>query len=261
MRILVLSDLHPEVWGERVLQFDMLVSSPDLVVLAGDIHTAGRAPAWAAQAFSKVPVLYIAGNHEFYGDTIEGADEVIRAKCEDVRNVRYLNCDEFTYDGVRFLGCTLWTDFGLFNPNRIRSAMLDARASLNDYQRIRVASAGHRRLHPQDTARIHASHRAWLDNKLAEPFFGHTVVLTHMAPSFRSVAQKYASDPVSAAFASNLDNMVERANVWIQGHTYTSVDYCIKRCRLVANPLGYLMRTGRAENESFDPNFVVSLDC
>lgn len=260
MRLLVLSDLHLEVWREHAPRIDTSVSRPDVVILAGDIHTKGRGPAWAAETFPGLPVLYIAGNHEFYGDTLEEAGEAIRKECERFPNVYYLDCGKYVQDGVRFLGATLWTDFALFDATRTRSAMLDARAVMNDYQRIRVASAGYRKLHPQDTARMHFAHRQWLDRKLSEPFKGQTVVLSHMAPSMRSVAPQYASDPVSAAFASNLDHMMEKADLWVHGHTHTSFDYRVGRCRVVANPLGYMMRGGGAENEDFDSNFVVQLE-
>ncbi|MGJ9418335.1 hypothetical protein ACHAC9_11290 [Massilia sp. CMS3.1] len=76
----------------------------------------------------------------------------------------------------------------------------------------------------------------------------------------RSVAPEYAADPVSAAFASNLDEMVVKADVWVHGHTHSSFDYEVGECRVVANPLGYLMRNGGAENEEFDPNFIVQLE-
>ena len=46
MRLLVLSDLHLEVWKDFAPRFDTAASQPDVVVLAGDIHTKARAPAW-----------------------------------------------------------------------------------------------------------------------------------------------------------------------------------------------------------------------
>jgi hypothetical protein len=80
-----------------------------------------------------------------------------------------------------------------------------------------------------------------------------------MSPSFESVAPQYASDLTSAAYASNLDHLVERADVWIHGHMHNSFDYRIGKCRVVCNPLGYRDRSGAAENEHFDPNFIVEV--
>lgn len=260
MRLLVLSDLHLEVWRDHLPRIDASISRPDVVILAGDIHTNFRAAYWAAESFPGLPVVYVAGNHEFYGEAIEKAGEEIAQECARHPNMHYLDCGEYIYGGTRFLGATLWTDFALFSPDRKWSSMLDARIVMNDYQRIRVANAGNRKLHPQDTARLHAAQRAWLQEKLDEPFPGRTVVVTHMAPSMRSVAPKYAADPVSAAFASNLDDLIVKANVWVHGHTHTSFNYEVEGCRVVANPLGYLMRNGCAENEDFDPNFIVQLE-
>lgn len=259
MRLLILSDLHLEVWREHVPRIDVSVSRPDVVILAGDIHTRSRGPSWASQNFQGVPVLYVAGNHEFYGEAIEKIGDAIREQCNIFPNVHYLDCKEFLQPGVRFLGLTLWTDFSLFGADRKENAMTEASTVMNDYQRIRVAEARYRKLRPQDTARLHNDQKEWLEVKLNEPFAGRTVVVSHMAPSMRSVAAGYATDPVSAAFASNLDDLVAKTDLWIHGHTHTSFDYQLGRCRVVANPLGYMTRGGGAENANFDPNFVVEL--
>lgn len=261
MRLLVLSDLHLEVWRDFAPKFDTKLSRPDVVVLAGDIHTKARAPAWAAQTFPHTPVLYVSGNHEFYGEALDEMDDAIRAECEKYSNVHYLDCEEYLLQGVRFLGVTLWTDFCLFGSDIKPYVMVDVGNAMNDYQRIRVASAGYRKLRPPDTAQLHASQKAWLERKLDEPFPGPTVVITHMAPSRRSVAPEYASDPVSSAFASNLDELLRPATLWIHGHTHTSFDYLVGQCRVVANPLGYIMKGGHAENDDFDPNLIVELTC
>jgi predicted phosphodiesterase len=260
MRLLISSDLHLEVWRERAPGFDTLTSKPDVVILAGDIHTRSRAPAWAAKTFPSIPVLYIAGNHEFYGEAIERAGESIHRECKMYPNVHYLDCSELFINGIRFLGATLWTDFSLFGLHRKLNSMAEARLILNDYRRIKVELEGYRKLHPLDTAVFHAKQKNWLEQKLGEAFSGCTVVITHMAPSIRSIPSEYAADLVSAAFASNLDHLVAKADVWVHGHTHSSFDYYIGKCRVVANPLGYLMRNGMPENVGFDKNFIVDLN-
>lgn len=259
MRLLVLSDLHLEIWRDFAPKFNITASKPDIVVLAGDIHTKARAPAWAASVFPDLPVIYVSGNHEFYGGTLDTASDAIRKACEPYSNIHYLDCDEFVAHGVRFLGVTLWTDFELFGSERRLGAMVDSETVMNDYKQIRVASAGYRKARPLDTARLHAMHRSWLDRKLNDPFNGLTVIITHMAPSLKSVAPEYLADPVSAAFASNVEDLAMKANLWIHGHTHTSFDYFLGRCRVVANPLGYMKRGGQAENADFDSDFVVDL--
>lgn len=260
MRLLILSDLHLEVWRDFAPKFGEKAGRPDAVILAGDIHTKARAPGWAAQAFPGIPILYVSGNHEYYGETVDDFGAAIRAECDKFMHVHYLDCDERVLMGVRFLGVTLWTDFLLFGADRQRDVMLDSSYAINDYQRIRVASDGYRKLKPQDTARLHAEQRSWLQSKLHEPFSGPTVVITHMAPSKCSVAPEYASDPVSAAFASDLDDVVRTATLWVHGHTHTSFDYVVGQCRVVANPLGYMLRGGQAENSNFDPDFIIELN-
>ena len=260
MRLLVLSDLHLELWGERAPRFEVCASKPDIVILAGDIHSRARAPAWAAESFPGLPVIYIAGNHEYYGEAIEKAGDEIVHECDLHEHIHYLDCDEHILGGIRFLGATLWTDFSLFGPDCKPRVMSLSQGQMNDYQRIKVAAKGYKKLQPQDTAQLHSKHKAWLGSKLDQPFAGHTVVVTHMAPSMRSITPEHAEDPVSGAFASNLDDLVSKADVWIHGHTHASFDYQIKQCRVVANPMGYRMRNGRPENDDFDPNFVIQLD-
>lgn len=260
MRMLILSDLHIEVWRDHLPTIDASVSKPDVVILAGDIHTRSRAPDWAAKAFPDHPVLYVAGNHEFYGESIEGAGAAIRHKCKLNANIHYMDCDEYVIQGVRFLGVTLWTDFSLLGKNRTSSAMSEAQRSLNDYQRIKVAATGYQKLHPQDTAGLHVRQKKWLEEKLAEPFPGPTVVVTHMAPSVKSISREYADELISSAFASNLDSLVGKADFWIHGHTHSSFDYHLGACRVIANPLGYMLRCGSPENENFNPNFFVDLN-
>lgn len=259
MRLLILSDLHLDSWRDHAPRIDTSVSKPDIVVLAGDIHTKARGPAWAAETFAKIPVLYVAGNHEFYGGAIDEVGDSIRQECAYYENVHYLDCDQYTFADVRFLGATLWTDFALCSSDHMLSMMLNAHTVMHDYRSIKVAAAGYRKLHPEDTAQLHAAHKGWLERKLAEPFAGSTVVVSHMAPSIRSIDAKDVKKLISAAYASNLDSVVANADIWIHGHLHKSLDYKLGRCRVVANPRGYRSEGGHPENKQFDPEFIVEL--
>lgn len=259
MRLLILSDLHHELWKSYAPRIDPSLSRPDAVILAGDINTGTNAVEWAAQTFSGIPVLYVHGNHEAYGRNLEDVQEEIEAAATLTENVHFLNCGEYRVGNVRFLGATLWTDFRLFGEDGRQAAMRAAEAVMLDYKRISVTSKEYRKLRAADTIQFHAMHRSWLTHKLGEPFNGKTVIITHMAPSMRSIAERYASDPVSAAYASRLDDLASQADVWVHGHMHDSFDYQIGKCRVVCNPCGYMTRGGGIENGRFDTNFIFEL--
>ena len=259
MRLLLLSDLHHEFWREKAPTIDPSVSRPDIVLLAGDISTGARAVPWAAETFAGIPVLYVHGNHESYGRNLDDTEEEIAATCKLTSNVKFLNCGQYIAGPVRFLGATLWTDFRLFGDDTRTDAMLAAEAVMNDYSHIRLAKQGYRKLRAEDTAAYHALHTSWLEKKLDEPFEGKTVIISHMAPSMQSVTDRFANDLASAAYASRLDALAQKADLWVHGHMHDSLDYSLGRCRVVANPCGYRKRDGGPENENFDPNLVVEL--
>lgn len=129
-----------------------------------------------------------------------------------------------------------WTDFRLFGGEARAASMREAEAVMTDYKRIRLSEKGYRKLRSADTARFHSLQKSWLTKMLEEPFAGSTVVITHMAPSLRSVAERFSLDLTSASYASQLESMVEKADLWIHGHVHDSFDYYIGACRGVCNP-------------------------
>lgn len=268
MRLLVLSDLHVEVAPFAPPAFES-----DVVVLAGDIHNGARAPAWARECFPRHPIVQIAGNHEFYDHEYGAALEAIRAAARQ-SGVHFLENDEVVIDGVRFLGCTLWTDYRVFEaPGREPS--MDARQAIEatrrmnpDHHAIRVGAEG-RAFAAADSVRLHEVSRDWLTASLARPFHGPTVVVTHHLPSWRSVHPAFARWASNAAFVSNVDPLLERSDYWIHGHTHASFRYRAGRSELACNPRGYPVAAPAGaprtpvepvfENPAFDPAFVLDV--
>jgi len=272
MRILVLSDLHLELWRNAPRQAEELLQGlqtnvdacrPDLVILAGDIDVGDRAVAWAHQSFPALPVIYVHGNHEGYGQKIDTLKSKLTTACTETGHIHFLDRRALVVDGVRFLGATLWTDFQLLGPDSIHGAMQSAAIGLNDYRKIRIARGGYRKIRPLDVAQWHWEDRIWLQERLDEPFDGLTVVVTHMAPSSRSIPERYTGQLLSAAFASELDSLVSKADLWVHGHIHDSMDYRLGKARVVCNPLGYPLRdpdgTWFRENATYDPNLIVEV--
>ncbi|MCB5188869.1 metallophosphoesterase [Methylobacillus caricis] len=257
MRLLILSDLHRELWLDSGPQIGTHSSDVDVVILAGDIDSGDKAVKWAQKTFQNTPVIYIAGNHEFYGHCIQDIEAKISSAASATSNVRFLNCSEMLLDGYRFLGATLWTDYELFSVDLKQKAMSMAKDILADYRYIKRSSLTKEFITPEDTIVLHQRHVQWLEERLLQPFDGKTIVVTHMGPSIKSITKTYINDPVSAGFASDLEFLVKQADLWVHGHIHESVDYMIQGCRVLTNPCGYRTRGGAPENWEFDPNLVV----
>ena len=251
MKIRVLSDLHLEF-----LDWIPPLAHADVVVLAGDIHLGARGMEWARREFPVTPILYVPGNHEFYGGQFQNVMTLLREAAERL-GIRMLDEDEFILDDTRFLGATLWTDFALngSEPAELKRAMLNARFGMNDYRVIRYGEMG--QLRPQHTRDIHLRQASWLTEKLHEPFVGSTVVITHHLPHRGSINLKYENDSLNPCFSSDLSRLVkEPVSLWIHGHTHDSCDYVANGTRVVCNPRGYLPME---PNTAFDPTLVVEV--
>lgn len=248
MRLRVFSDLHLEF-----RPFEPPPVDADVVALAGDVHTGVSGVEWAAKAFAGTPVLYVLGNHEFYRQSIPKLIGEVRETAAGT-NVHLLENDAITLHGVRFLGCTLWTDFELFGHARLFGS--DAEESMDDYRLIRV-SPEHRRLRVTDTIERHQQSRLWLAEQLGAAEGSPAVVITHHAPSRRSVALRFARSPLSPAFASPMDEFVKnsRAALWIHGHTHDHFDYVVGTTRVICNPRGY-----PGERTGFNPTMTVDVE-
>lgn len=273
MKIHILSDIHLEFSDFRPPHTDA-----DVVILAGDIGKHTHGIDWAIRTFWGLPpwdrisgnggkiLLYVLGNHEAYYAELHGVRREIAKKAELARSqgakVWFLDNQSIELDGVRFCGCTLWTDYQLFGqgPERER-AMRRAEQGLNDHQLIRCTPSG--RFTPAQALSLHNESVEWLTRELDTPYAGKTIVITHHLPSMLSVAERFKEDSLSPAFASNLDALVERADCWVHGHTHENMDYQLGRCRVICNPRGYVVsRYDRSsvENPDFDPGLVVDTD-
>jgi hypothetical protein len=273
MKLWVMSDLHLECAALDLPD----PGAFDVAVLAGDIAGPGTAvPGWVRSTpvlRRAKAVVWVCGNHEYYDALLPQRAQAMRAaaKAVDVPPLHLLDGDFAVVDGVRFVGCTLWTDFALRidTPQGARAdperAIGVARSRMADYRAIAWPDGDdplrRRRLRPEDTMRVHAEQRRWLQLELQRPFDGPTVVVTHHAPHRGSLAPRYAADWISAAYVSELpDAVFDTPVLWVHGHTHCSRDHVVGRCRVVCNPRGYAL-AGRAlpENAAFDPALVIDI--
>lgn len=261
MKIQIASDLHLDLLEDRFPGYRILEpADADVLVIAGDIHRATRAIAIFADW--PVPVIYVHGNHELYHEQADEAIESLRAASAG-SNVHFLERDACVLNGVRFLGCCLWTDYRLY-PDNVAAAMQKCEQTLLDHRVIHTRQG---LFTPQEALRLHRRARDWLEAQLREDVIGPTVVVTHHAPHPKSIHPRYAGSLINAGFASDLTPLVEQADVWIHGHMHDSFDYAVAGARVVANPRGYARNRLAApspealewENRAFDPKLVVEI--
>jgi predicted phosphodiesterase len=245
-----MSDLHLEFLHFTPQQIDS-----DVVVLAGDIHSKHHGFEWARVTFPASQIVYVLGNHEYYHGEYESVLQRSRLEASKF-DVHLLECDEVVIGRVRFLGTTLWTDFEIdqTSPGIPSFPMWYADRNMSDFRLITYVD---RRLRAELTRDIHFRSRSWLHERLAQPFSGETVVVTHHLPHRRSIHPRYAGNPLNPAFASHMRDLVcPPVDLWVHGHTHESCDYLIDGTRVICNPRGY----GPGEiNPAFNAQVIVDL--
>ncbi|QLG88046.1 metallophosphoesterase [Chitinibacter bivalviorum] len=252
MKLWIMSDLHVDVYGYQVVP-----TEADLVILAGDIGEGFRGLNWANEQLGDLPVVYVPGNHEYYGFKLDQLNAEFEQFSQPTLQV--LQRQSIVIGDIRFLGCTLWTDFTLFGAEQQNMSMILAKQYMADFSHIFYPHAGEASLfNPVDSTLIHQQDRAWLESELAKPFAGKTAVITHHGPHSGSLHPRYAEDLVSAGFLSDLTPLMGLAELWIHGHTHHSFDYHVNGTRVVCNPRGYASKN-KVENLQFDPSLVIEL--
>ena len=280
MRMHVVSDLHVDIDGNAMAPLPDV--GADVILCAGDARAPGTMALRQLRSMfeqTSAPILYVPGNHDFYSEGSRKAPLKLKTTWErqltemprvaGEEGIHLLADSAIEIDGVRFLGGTLWTDMTA-RPvyMSITDAMRSARR-MNDYRLIkREPGRSKDVLRPTDTIAAHRKTVAFLTERLATPFDGNTVVVTHHAPSHRSLHG--GDDPELANFfddldwcyATDLEHLMQGAGapaLWLHGHIHSNRDYVVGNTRIVANPRGY-PDYGRRENPHFDPGLVVEIE-
>ena len=136
VRLHVVSDLHVEFAA-----FELPTVDADVVVLAGDVGQGTTGIRLARRWAGGRPVLFVAGNHEYYRHALPALTDQMRAEAA-ASPVQVLENDEVVLEGVRFLGCTLWSDFMAAGPDELERSMEVCGRLINDYEVITWSEEG-----------------------------------------------------------------------------------------------------------------------
>lgn len=252
MELKVLSDLHLEHFVACQV-FDP--GSADVLVLAGDILCAKhlKRSGYLSEVYRNFldrcaanyeHVIYVLGNHEFWGYNYEGTFRTIQSCLP--KNFELLNNGSVKIGPYKFIGSTLWTNFLNGNPLEV----FDAQNTMHDYTSIRIGS-NYRKFMATDSLRIHRESIEYIESELSDD---PTILVSHHAPSFQSCDPAYGH---SSAFCSSLEDLILRNSAikyWFHGHLHNRSDYNVGDCRIVCNPVGY-----SGHDSSYDPGLVISI--
>lgn len=241
----------------------------DVIILAGDIGEWVNGIEWARNRFEHQEIIYVAGNHEYYESDLAIIDE-LRAKAKEL-GIHFLENDSVIINNVRFLGCTLWTNFDCYSSEEINRAW----PTMNDYKYISCRSWWANEQNQEDALQLmrpdsifgfdpeyfsptvayllHKQSLEWLQQQLDQHYDGQTVVVTHHAPTMRSTT--------NAAYGSNLEGFIEmnsgKIDLWCHGHIHKTLDYEVSGVRIICNARGY--PTPRGLSATFDEKMLICL--
>ncbi len=250
MRIRVLSDLH--------LEFAPLALSEveaDVLVLAGDIAPGTAGLNWARDNCFSLPVVYVAGNHEFYGGEYHETLSQLRTALPE-NNIYFLENEAVEIGGLHFLGCTLWTDFNLYHEANFHAKC--AHRGISDFSSITLRQDdSERSLRPKDVRNFFRHSKDWLRSRLADSDPANTVVVTHSAPAWGSLANCFAGNSLTPNFVVDMEPLIKQfqPRLWVHGHTHFSFDYRIGRTQVISNPRGF----AEENKTNFNPALVVEI--
>ena len=172
-------------------------------------------------------VVYIPGNHEYYHGDFNKGDDILRDYFSDFPNINFINGELVEIDGIKIIGCTLWTEIDPVTEAHIGRFF-------SDYMAIK---SGSEFLTPAQTMFVHRNHKRFIEENADE----NSIVVTHHCPSYRSVHEKFINDECNPFFYNNMDNLIMKLQpkLWVHGHTHCSMNYKIGKTRVICNPKGY----------------------
>lgn len=249
MKLHILSDLHIDSYTRRGYPLKQIpATDADVIMIAGDTSNGDGGMKWLSEEAKRLnkPMITIAGNHEYFGQDVFSFDDTLAQydnfSEQTQTGLRVLQCQSIDLnlagEDIRILGCTMWTDY---QYNADENTMDESKKFMRDYREIEASGT---MFSPEASIKLHAQHRAWLQQALLDAHQQNkkVVVMTHHSASPLSIAPKYADFPSNAAFITDFSEWMQQPwspVLWVHGHTHEAFDYQIGNTRVVVNPRAY----------------------
>lgn len=251
------SDLHLE-FGPLTINN---TENADCLILAGDVVEAIELTVKSELSYTHIDdffknisdqfetVVWVAGNHEFYGSSMQRAPKIIKNYLEqhNIGNIKFLQNETIVVKGVPIHCGTLWTNM----RNLDQLVMYQATVDMNDYSKIQnQVGEIDVLLRPVHTVQEHQRTMQFLDSAIKEK----CIVVTHHAPLYACL--QYSNGNFGYYYASNLENFIldhPQIEYWIHGHLHTRKDIDILDTKVTSNCRGYKGYESMAN--SFQPKY------
>lgn len=258
MKIQIISDVHLE-FRTRFNPKPVIQKNADYIVFAGDIVTSPEA---AYEYFSEVrkqtkaSIIYVLGNHEFYGNQLPDVIDLYDRALDDIEDAYMIDKSSifFANHNVRFVGSTGWTSY------RNGEDQHACEMFMNDFRAIKaIDDFGQQRfIEPLQLRAEHTKCKEFFEKALIQQSGVYTIAVSHHAPTPKSIAPKYRTSNINGAFYEDLRDMIHRhkPHMWIHGHTHNMCTYTVGKTEIVCNPMGYPFE----EANGFMDGMMIKLD-
>lgn len=146
-------------------------------------------------------------------------------------------------ENVILIGSTMWTDIPIEIANEVER-------KINDYHQIKNFNVPYQN-------ELHQQAKKFIDSQLSRPRNNcTTIVATHHAPVENlTISERWRGTPLNPVFAVNVEDLVQKADYWIFGHTHYTTEFEIGDCKVMSNCKGY----GRETDDKFTPNRIIEI--
>ncbi len=242
MKIKLFSDIHIEFGNAHMIDDLFSNINVDAFIVPGDLANQEMIVKVLHEIdkMVQVPVIFVPGNHEYYGSQKSYVDHLL--KNEKFDHIKILIEDVFEYKDIVFLGSTGWWDnITLYHTN-----------ALNDFRVIYDIISNDNGM-------------AW--GRCSKDFFKtnlekyqdrKVVCVSHNMPSHKCIHPIYSTSKINECFANHWDNLIidNKPLYWFCGHTHDSINMVIDKTNIICNPYGYYLRQ---TNTDWKDNFIINI--
>ena len=249
MKIRVMSDLHVDVNCTTDFGFIKKLNNCDLNIIAGDIagdHVIEKN--FLDTLHTEKPIVCVAGNHlgynsERFKEQEKTKDFMIKTLQQNFKGpICYLENEYITVQNKIIFGGVMYSNFNLYGNTTLYKSY--AERGMNDFVYVKTKDKdSYRTITPDDYVRSFNKFLASLDDTISHTE-GDIIVVTHFAPSQKSISEKYNGmwRSLNPAYASNLETFIKdnpRIKLWVHGHMHDTFNYKIGKCKVICYPYGY----------------------